>query len=312
MQPLLNTFIQRSQYSSLSMSRLFFWSWFRSRPGSRPEFRSRSGAWSRSWPQSLSLMALLAWGQQPNAPAEIIPVRHIVGTVHGYLIQRAEDGHVVAVGDSVQVAHGDQVTSRTTFTYKDGSVDDETTVFSQRGTFHLISDHHIQRGPFFAHPSDLLIDTRTGQVTTHTAGKDGRDEVHTVHMTLPTDLANGMVSQIIGNLKAHTQTATVSLLVTVPKPRIVKLVISPVGEDNFSVAGVSKKALHYEIKILIGGVVGLVAPLVGKAPPNIELWEVGGDAPTFLREKGPTSQDGPMLTIELASPDWSGAPKSNT
>lgn len=159
---------------------------------------------------------------------------------------------------------------------------------------------------------DLAIDTSTGQVTTHTPGKDGRDEVHTVHMTLPPDLANGMVSQMIGNLKARTQTATVSLLVLAPKPRIVKLVISPVGEDNFSIASVSKKALHYNIKILIGGVVGLVAPLVGKAPPDIELWEVGGDAPTFLREKGPSFQDGPVLTIELASPDWSGGPKSNT
>jgi hypothetical protein len=257
-------------------------------------------------------MALLAWSQQPYAPAEIVPVRHIQGTVHGYLVQKAEDGHVVAVGDSVQVSHGNQVNLRTTFTYKDGSVDDETTVFTQTRDFHLISDHHIQRGPFFSHPMDLLIDARAGQVTTHAPGKDGRDEVHSVHMTLPDDLANGMVSQIIGSLKAHTQTATVSLLVTAPKPRIVKLVISPVGEDNFSIAGVSKKALHYNIKILIGGVVGLVAPLVGKAPPDIELWVVGGDAPTFLREKGQSFQDGPVLTIELASPDWSGASKSNT
>jgi hypothetical protein len=313
MQRMLNALTERARLLSRYPVPSCRWSLARPISGSRPGFRS----WSRSWSQSLSLMALLTWGQQPHAPAEIIPVRHIAGTVHGYLVQKAEDGHIVAAGDSVQVSHGDQVILRTTFTYKDGSVDDETTVFSQRGTFHLISDHHVQRGPFFSHPTDLLIDARTGQVTTHATGKDGKDEVHTAHMTLPADLANGMVSQIVGSLKAHTQTATVSLLVTAPKPRIVKLVISPVGEDNFSIAGVSKKALHYQIKILIGGVVGLVAPLVGKAPPDIDLWVVGGDAPTFLREKGPTFQDGPMLTIELVSPDWSSpaqssAPKSGT
>jgi hypothetical protein len=216
----------------------------------------------------------------------------------------------VATGDSVQVSRGNQVTSRTTFTYKDGSVDDETTVFTQSRTFRLISDHHIQKGPFFPHPMDLMIDARTGQVNVRTTGKDGKEESYSQHMTLPEDVANGMVSQVIGNLKANSQSMTVSMVVTTPKPRVVKLVISPVGEENFSIAGASKKALHCEIKILIGGVVGLVAPFVGKAPPNIELWEVGGDAPTFLREKGPTFEDGPMMTIELASPDWPGTQKA--
>jgi hypothetical protein len=247
---------------------------------------------------------------QTQVPADVVPVRHIAGTVHGFLVQRAEDGHIVATGDSVQVSHGDQVTSRTTFTYKDGSVDDETTVFSQRRSFKLISDHHIQKGPFFPHPMDLAIDTRSGQVTVRTTGKDGKPEVHAMHMNLPEDLANGMVPQVIGSLKTGTE-AAVPIVVTTPKPRIVKLMISPVGEENFSIAGASRKALHFEIKIQIGGVVGLVAPLVGKAPPNIELWEVGGEAPTFLREKGPTFEDGPTVTIELASPEWPDTSKSN-
>jgi hypothetical protein len=259
-----------------------------------------------------SLIALLVWGVQPKAPADVVPVRHILGTVHGFLVQRAEDGRIVATGDSVQVSHGDVVTSRTTFTYKDGSVDDETTVFSQRRAFRLISDHHIQKGPFFPHPMDLAIDTRSGQVTVRTTGKDGKEEVHTQHMNLPEDLANGIVSQVIGSLKPGAQGMTVSIVVTTPKPRIVKLAISPVGEENFSIAGASRKALHCEIKIEIGGVAGVVAPLVGKAPPNIEIWEVGGEAPTFLREKGPTFEDGPMLTIELASPEWTDGRNANS
>jgi hypothetical protein len=262
----------------------------------------------RAW----MVIGLMVWGMQPRTPAEPVLVRHLQGSVHGFLVQRAEDGHIVATGDSVQVSHGDQVTLRTIFTYKDGSVDDETTVFSQRRSFRLISDHHVQKGPFFPHPMDLTIDTRSGLVTTRSVGKGGKEEVHAVHMTLPEDLANGIVSQVIGSVKADSSTTTVSMLVTAPKPRIVKLAISSVGEDSFSIGGAAHKAIHYEIKIVIGGVAGAVAPLVGKAPPNIELWEVGGEAPTFLREQGPTFDDGPKLTIELVGPEWSGAPKANT
>lgn len=253
------------------------------------------------------MIALLVCGLQLDVAADAVPVRHILGTEHGFLVERAEDGQIVATGDNVQVAHGDQVTSRTTFTFKDGSVDDETTVFSQRRNFRLISDHHIQKGRFFPHPMDLMIDARSGQVTVRTTGKDGTEEVHTQHMNLPPDLANGMVSQLIGNLKAGAQTTTVSMLVTTPKPRIVKLAISSLGAENFSIAGATRKALHFEIKIEIGGVEGLVAPMVGKAPPNIEVWETGGEAPTFLRETGQTFEDGPVMTIELASPEWPNA-----
>jgi hypothetical protein len=107
------------------------------------------------------------------------------GTLHGFLELRSEDGQVVASGDSVQVARGNRVTSRTTFHFKDGSIDDETTVFSQRHSFQLISDHHIQKGPSFPHPTDVLIDVPTGQVTVHSTGKDGKEEVKTDHLNLP-------------------------------------------------------------------------------------------------------------------------------
>jgi hypothetical protein len=210
----------------------------------------------------------------------------------------------------VQVARGDQVTSRTTFTYKDGSVDDETTVFSQRQSFKLISDHHIQKGPFFPHPMDFTIDARSGQVTVKTTGKDGKEVKYAEHMNLPLDVANGMVSQLIGNIKVGAQPTTVSLLVTTPKPRIVKLAISSVGEESFAIAGAAHKATHFGIQIQIGGFAGMVMPLVGKTPPNIEIWEVGGEAPTFLRETGPTFEDGPVMTIELASPEWPKAAKA--
>jgi hypothetical protein len=280
---------------------------------------------------ALPLLALHLCAQAPNAPAkpapdntkdknksdkhppaQPIPVRYLQGTVHGYLVLKSEDGKVVATGDSVQTVRGDQVTTRTTFTFKDGSVDDETTVFSQRGAFHLITNHHVQKGQFFPHPTDVLIDGRSGQVTVRSTGKDGKEDVKTDHVTLPVDLANGMVPLVIEHIKSGVAETTVPMLVLAPKPRLIKLLISPHGEEPFDVVGSPRKAIHYEIKVQIGGIEGMVAPFVGKAPPNIELWVVGGQAPTFLKEVGPIYPEGPMMTIELASPVWPDAAKSGT
>ena len=230
--------------------------------------------------------------------------------MHGFLELRSEDGHVLASGDFVQVVHGDQVTTHTLFSFKDGSTDDETTVFSQRRSFQLITDHRIQKGPFFPHPIDILIDRRSGQVTVRSIDKDGKQEVKTDHLDLTPDLANGIVPIVLENVPANSPETTVSMLVATPKTRMVKLVVSSRGEEPFSVAGSPHKAIHYEIKIVLGGAAEVVAPLVGKQPPNIQAWVIGGQAPTFIREQGPTFPDGPILTIQLASPVWQDASKA--
>ena len=103
---------------------------------------------------------------------------------------------------------------------------------------------------------------------------------------------------------------SVSVVVPTPNPLIAKLIISKLGEDDYSLVGTTRKATHYEIKIQLGGVAGFVAPLIGKAPPNIEIWTVTGQAPTFVREQGPIYPDGPVMTIQLISPTWPDASKS--
>ena len=100
------------------------------------------------------------------------------------------------------------------------------------------------------------------------------------------------------------------MLIATPKPRVVKLVLTKSGEGDFSVGGSARKAIHYEIKVEIGGVVGVVAPLIGKAPPDIQIWTTGGLAPTFVREQGPLYPEGPVMTIQLASPVWPESAKS--
>ena len=239
-----------------------------------------------------------------------MPVRQAGGSIHGLVEMRSEDGHVIASGDITRVVQGGHITSRLTFHFKDGSIDDETTVFSQHRTLQLITDHHVQKGPSFPHPIDVLIDARTGQVTVHSSGKDGKEEVQTEHLDLPADLANGMMPVVAENLRPGAPT-TLSMVVTMPKPRLVKLVISSVGEDRCFVAGSARKAFHYEIKIDLGGVAGIVAPLVGKAPPHLQVWTIGGAATTFVREESPLYPEGPMVTVQLASPTWPGGPMAD-
>ena len=254
--------------------------------------------------QSWAVITVLLCLWLPGVPAETVAVRHASGTLHGFLELRSQDGNVIASGDLVQVANGSQVTARLVFHFKDGSIDDETTVFSQRRKFQLMSDHHIQKGPSFPHPIDLMIDARSGTVTARSAGKDGKEEVKTDHINLPPDLANGLVSTLIENLPPDAANATVSMLVAAPKPRLIKLNIAPRGEEPFSLAGVSRKALHYQIKIDLGGVSGVVAPMVGKQPPDIHIWTIGGEVPTFIREQGPLYPESPLFTIDLACPTW--------
>ena len=251
-----------------------------------------------------SFLAVLAFVFHVAASAELIPVRHKEGTVHGFLVLRSEEGRELAVGDLFQIIRGNQVTSRLLFRFKDGSVDDETTVFSQRGNFQLITDHHIQKGPSFPHPMDLSIDVRSGQVTVRTPGKDGKEEVTTEHVDMPPDLANGMILSLAKNILPSAPETKVPMIVASPKPRLVTLAISPHGKDPFSLAGSSRKAMRYVIKIELGGVAGKIAPLIGKQPHDIQIWIIGGEAPAFVKEVGPLYQGGPDWSIQLTSPVW--------
>src|SRR6266516_722201 len=63
-----------------------------------------------------------------------------------------------------QDARSDRVTTHLIFRFKDGSIYEDTTIFSQRGTFRLLSDHLTLRGPSFKQPMDTSIDASTGQV----------------------------------------------------------------------------------------------------------------------------------------------------
>ncbi len=237
----------------------------------------------RSW--SFGLLVSFALLQSGALLAEQVPVLHKEGTVHGFLVLRTMQGKELAAGDLTQVVRGNRLISDLVFHFKDGSVDDETTVYSQLGHFRLLSDHHVQKGPSFPHPMDVSIDASTGQVTVHSSD-GGKEKVETDHLDLQPDLANGLLLTILKNIKPDAAETKVSYVAATPKPRIVKFSIKPQEEEAFWASGARHKAMNYDIKVELGGVVGVVAPIVGKEPKDIHVWVLGGKAPAFVRMEG--------------------------
>jgi hypothetical protein len=240
---------------------------------------------------------------------EPIPVRYPEGTTHGFLALRTLEGKLLASGELTEVLHGNQVVSRLVFRFKDGSVDDDMAIFSQRGTFRLISDHHIQKGPSFPHPTNVLINAATGQVTVRYQDK-GREKVETEHLDLPPDLANGILLNLLKNISPNTKETKVSYVGAAPKPRLVHLSITPKGEETFSVAGARHKATIFVVKVELGGIAGMIAPLVGKQPADAKVWVVHEGAPAFVRADQALYVGGPIWSIQITGPEWGRAAHS--
>jgi hypothetical protein len=236
--------------------------------------------------------------------ADPVKVRHTEGIVRGFLTLRTLEGTPVADGDLVQLARGTRVTSRLTFRFKDGSINDETTVFSQRGEFRLISDHLIQKGPAFPQPLDMSIDAASGRVTVRYTDEHGEEKHESEVLKLPPDVSNGLILTLLKNVDPNAHPKTVSFVAATPKPRLVKLEIASAGLEPFSTGGTARKAAHYVLKVDIGGIKGVLAPLLGKQPPDSHVWILGGDAPAFVKSEQQLFFGGPVWRIELVSPVW--------
>jgi hypothetical protein len=230
--------------------------------------------------------------------ADPIPVRRTQGTLRGFLVLKTLEGVTLAAGDLVQIAHGNRVTARLTYHFRDGSIDDETTVFTQNGVFRLVSDHHIQKGPAFPHSLDVFVDAATGQITSR--DKDGNTTRD--HLDLEPDIANGLPLILLLNLDPAAPPTRLSMIAPTAKPRLVHLLLAGEGEDPLTIAGIRRKATNFRIKIELGGVTGLVAPIVGKQPSDIHVWVLGGDSPAFVKEEGQFYEGGPVWRVELISP----------
>jgi hypothetical protein len=254
-------------------------------------------------------LMLAAFLMSDGLAASNVAVRYKEGVIHGFLALSTLEGDPLAEGDLTQVARGNQLTTRVTFRFKDGSKQDETTVSSQRDNLQLVSYHLVQEGPAFQQPTELSIVAATGQVTVRYTDDKGNKKVDAEHLKLPPDLANGLVVTFLKNVPPGAPLPQLSMVVATPKPRIVKLSIHSEGTEPFSVGGTSREATHYVIKVDIGGVAGVVAPLVGKQPPDAHLWMIGGDVPAFVKSETLSYAGGPLWRMEILAPLW---PKSAT
>jgi hypothetical protein len=253
-------------------------------------------------------VGLSTWLWAATAAAPLVKVGYPEGMVHGFLSLSSESGELLADGALLQVSRGDEVTSRLVFHFRDGSILDETAVFSQRGTFRLLKDHLVQKGPSFPMSLEASFDVRTGTVTVRSRKKDQDEEIATEHLDLPQDLSNGLLFVLLKNVRSDAVKVVSHFMAYTPKPRIVRLEASASGQDDFSVGDAKLKATHFVVHPELGGVTGVVAPLVGKAPPDLHVWILFADVPAFVRFFGSLYEGGPNWRIDLVSPKWPPRP----
>ena len=93
------------------------------------------------------------------SPGEAAPiaVRFTEGLVHGFLVLKSPKGDRLADGELFQVPHRGHIESRLVFRFVDGSLHDETVVFTQRDVFTLLTYRLIQRGPSFSGATEVSV-----------------------------------------------------------------------------------------------------------------------------------------------------------
>jgi hypothetical protein len=251
----------------------------------------------------VSLLALAALVHQGGAQDQNVKVRYRVGAMRGFLALRDQKGKLLASGELSQVPRGNTITIDTSFHFLDGSLYEETTVYSQRLTFRLISDHLVQKGPSFPNPCEMKIDMRSQSVSMLVPSKDGKP-AKPEHMNLPPDLSNGLLFNLIQNLPNGGPKVTVSYLAPISKPRLLRYAISLLQEGTVTVADRSVKTAEWNVKAELGGVAGVVAPIVGKQPPDMHVWVAEDGLPTILRIDAALYSGGPVWSIQLANPVW--------
>ncbi len=235
----------------------------------------------------------------PAASAEQISVRHIQVPMHRFMVARSEAGKIIASGEFSQLVQGDEVTMRLTYHFVDGSIDDETTTYQQQGTFRLVRNHHIQNGPFFVKQVDFTVEAATGVATSRTEDKSGKIHIESHHIDVPDDLANGFVGTLLLNLPQNAPPFRVGMLAPVAGGRLIQLLISSEGEQPFHTTGQTLKAAVFRIHPELGGVVGVIARLIGLQPKDVMVWVLEGQEPAVMRIVGQLGGYGPLVSSDL-------------
>jgi hypothetical protein len=129
--------------------------------------------------------------------------------------------------------------------------------------------------------------------------KNGNMHVESHHIDLPDDLANGFVGTLLLNVPQNTTPFRVGMLAPVGGGRLVRLLISREGEQPFRTTGQALKATEFRIHPELGGIVGVIASLIGLQPKDVMVWILEGEEPAVVRIVGQLGGYGPVVTSEL-------------
>jgi len=247
--------------------------------------------------KSLALAACaLALASTSPAFAEPVSVKFTEGLGRGFPVLRSVGGEKLAQGELIQIPRGDLVENRLTFRFRDGSLYDERVVFSQKDTFTLMSYQIVQKGPSFPESIDAKVDRVTGRYEVrYKAEEDAPEEIVKGKIELPNDVYNGLLGMLMKNMPADTAT-TVQIIAFTPKPRLVKMLLTPAGSDTVMMGEMAVPSTRFLVKPQLG----LFASLLVTDLPDVKVWILGGEAPAFLRFEGPLFFMGPIWKI-----DWS-------
>ena len=245
--------------------------------------------------------ALLAQ-DRPRFREGPVAVRFSEGSTHGFLELLADDGTVLGSGSLLQVPKDKYIESRLILSFNDGSRFEETTRYTQHQAFRVLWYRLVQRGPAFERDLDATVESSGQWVVRTRSHKDGEVDSTSGHLELPGDFANGIPLVIAKNLRAG-DTAQVHVVAFTPKPRLIGLQVASAGRDSVTHGGARLAVAHYLLKPKIGGLTGFFAKLLGKVPPDSEMWIVTDDVPTFLAFRGPMYL-GPIWRLRLATPKW--------
>jgi len=245
------------------------------------------------------VIVLLTISLGVEVPAEQVPVRHVQRPLHRFMVARSEDGRTIASGEFSQVVQGDEVSMRLTYRFVDGSIDDESTTYTQQGKFRLVRNHHIQKGPFFSRPIDFAVEAATGTVTSRTIDKNGKILVEEKQMNLPEDLANGFAGTLLLNVSRNTSPFRVGMLAPVSGGRLIRLLISPEDEQTVHLEEQAFKATVFRIHPELGGIVSVIARLLGLQPKDVMVWVLEGEEPAVAVIVGQLGGYGPVVSSDL-------------
>ncbi len=234
--------------------------------------------------------------------AATIPVIFPEGSIHGFLVLRTPEGKLIAQGDLLEIARGAEIQRTTVFRFKDGSLFEETAVFSQQGVYTLLSYRLEQSGPAFAEDTRISLERATGKYRVETKiHKDSSLKVLEGTLDLPPDVYNGMIPTVVKDLHKGAG-ETVHFVAFTPEPRMIQLEIAPAGGQTFMVGEVAMTAVHYVLKPRLGTWLKIFATLLGRVPKDAHAWILDADVPAFVGFEGQLYPSDPVWRIDLVSP----------